>query len=101
MASQPTSSSKHLGNVAMASVAEETPTKEYVIYPLDGHDIDSISSLLVSYPPSTNIIEHISVSGWGMMYWVATLSPTQVQEISLNKQVSLFLNQIFEYNYCD
>jgi hypothetical protein len=87
MASQPTSSSNDSGNVAMDSAAGENLTKEYIIYPLDGHNIDSISSLLASYPPSANIIEHISVSGWGMMYWVATLSPAQAQEVSLNKQV--------------
>ncbi|PVH73505.1 hypothetical protein DL98DRAFT_519919 [Cadophora sp. DSE1049] len=85
--SQPTSASKDSGNIATDSATGEDLVKDHIIYPFDGHNIDSISSLLASYPPSANIIPHISVSGWGMMYWEATISPAQAQEISLNKQV--------------
>lgn len=89
MASQPDDSIKKTENTTHSTVADENEisSKEYVIYPVDGHDIDSISSLLASYPPNTKVIGHNSVSGWGMMYWVATLSPAQAEEVSLNKQV--------------
>jgi hypothetical protein len=85
--SQPPSASKVSGNVATDSATGENLVKDHIIYPFDGHNIDSISSLLASYPPSANIIPHMSGSGIGMMYWEATISLAQAQEISLNEQV--------------
>ena len=105
MASQTTSSSNPAGNVAVdvrlisssppketaiiatSSATEEDLVKDYIVYPVDGHKVDSIACLLASFPPSAKIVPHISVSGWGMMYWEATLSKAQSQEVSLHKQV--------------
>ena len=75
MDSQP-ASSEDSNNVILDSTTEENLACEYAIYPLDGFSIDSISSLLASYP-NAHTVEHVSVSGWGIMYWVATCQSIQ------------------------
>lgn len=91
MASQPALSSKDTDNAASSlSAAEESSSShEYVIFPVDNFKTDSIAALLASYP-NANIVEHVSVSGWGLMYWDATLSPVQYQEVVAHKQVRCY-----------
>ena len=90
MDSQPTFSSKNTDNAASSLPAtEESSSHEYVIFPVDNFKINSISALLASYP-NANVQEHVSVSGWGMMYWDATLSPVQYQEVAAHKQVRCY-----------
>ncbi|MAD83870.1 MAG: hypothetical protein CL912_12985 [Deltaproteobacteria bacterium] len=69
---RPASPSKDSENVATGSATEENFVKDYIIYPADSHNTDSISLLLASYPPAAKVVSHISVRGWGMMYWEAT-----------------------------
>ncbi|PVH71276.1 hypothetical protein DL98DRAFT_597069 [Cadophora sp. DSE1049] len=58
----------------------------YIIYPVDAFKLDSISALLASFP-NANVVEHVSVSGWGMMYWEAQLTSDQLQEVKSHQQV--------------
>lgn len=97
MTSEPASSSKDSGDVTTDAAGGESLTWDYIVYPHDGHTIDAALALLATYPPSAKIIPHVSVSGWGMMYWEATLSPAQAREVSSNKDVLSFLGHVFNY----
>ena len=76
MGSQPTFPKD--ANTASNSATKEHSTRRYVIYP------DSISALLASYPDA-NELHVVSVSGWGTLFWEATLSLVQLQEVNANK----------------
>ena len=58
------------------------------IYPVDWLAVDSISALLATYPDA-NVLEVVSVNGWGTLFWEVTLSPAQLLEVQANKQVRL------------
>lgn len=66
--------------------------------PSDGLSTDSISALLASYPDA-DVAEHVSINGWGMLYWRATLSPVQWQEVISHKQVWYYLNSLCKDKY--
>lgn len=77
MGSQPTPSSKDTDTTV--SLEEETAC-ECVIFPVDPLSTDSISVLLATYP-NAKVVERVSASGWGMLYWEATLLPNEIQEL--------------------
>jgi hypothetical protein len=91
MDSQPAFSSKDTDNTAssLPATEESSSSLEYAIFPVDNFKTDSILALLASYP-NANVQEHVSVSGWGIMYWDATLSPVQYQEVAAHKQVRCY-----------
>ena len=95
MDSQPTSS-KNANNAMSNSATEEHLARRYAIYPEDGLIVDSISALLASYPDA-GIDKHVSVNGWGVLYWQATLSLAQLHEVKANKQVRYHVYK-YEFN---
>jgi hypothetical protein len=72
--------------VSSCTTKEETP-HGFVIVPVDGLDVDDLSALLASFP-NANVVPHVSLNGFGMMYWTADLTPTQWKQVTQNKQVS-------------
>jgi hypothetical protein len=72
--------------VSSCTTHEATP-HGFVIFPVDPFDVDSLSALLASIP-NANVVPHESISGFGMMYWTADLTPSQWKQVTQNKQVS-------------
>ncbi|RDW89658.1 hypothetical protein BP6252_01690 [Coleophoma cylindrospora] len=63
----------------------ELPT--YTIWPKDGLDADSLEALLGTFIEDMNRdVVHRSVSGHGVLYFAAPLTPSQLAEISKHYQ---------------
>ena len=84
-------SSEDADNALSSCETEEAAPKAYAIFPVDNFDIDDISAILATLP-NANVVEHISVSGWGMLYWTADLTPAQWGVVVVQKQVGAHLN---------
>jgi hypothetical protein len=74
--------------VSSCTTEEETP-HGFVIVPADGLDVDDLSALLQSFP-NANVVPHVSLNGFGIMYWTADLTPSQWKQVTQSKQVSNF-----------
>ena len=68
------------------ALAKCRKTIDYVIYARDPLEIDEIQLLLSTYPLA-NVEEHNSVNGWGMLYWIASLTQAEVADLKRSKQV--------------
>jgi hypothetical protein len=80
-------SSADVDNYVSTCTTEEDTPRVYVVYPYIGTDIDTLSELLASFP-NANLEPHESPNpGWGMLYWLATLNPSEWKQVSQNKQV--------------
>lgn len=73
-------------NRVSACAAQEAKAEPFIVWPVDGTDIDVLSALLASYPDA-NVVEHISLNGWGMLYWEADLTTAQMVDVSCLLQV--------------
>jgi hypothetical protein len=71
--------------VSSCTTEEESP-HTFVIWPYDGLNIDSLSSLLASFP-NANVVPHESLNGLGMLFWTADLTPSQWKQVTQDKQV--------------
>lgn len=69
-----------------SSSADSHDSIECFIYPLENHTIDSISELLKSYFTAKSELTKDLVDG-GMLFWEATLTAAQAQEVASNIDV--------------
>jgi hypothetical protein len=64
---------------------ENTNKREYVIWPVNGLDVDSLRAQLLVFDPALD--EHVSVNAEGTLYFRAFLKMADVVEVTTNKQV--------------
>jgi len=63
--------------------------RPYIVYPIDGNIVDAATQQLESFgsQPETRLNPHISLNGWGVMYWEIHLTQDQVAELIENPEV--------------
>jgi hypothetical protein len=79
-------SSADIDKYVSACVDDEDEPHSFVIYPRDGNDVDTLSELLASFQ-NVNLATITSVSGYGVIFWTADLTPSQWKQVTQNKQV--------------
>lgn len=79
-------SSADVDNYASSCASEEEDSHTFIVYPVDGTNVDSLSELLASFP-NANLEPHVSLNGWGILYWKADLTPSQVTQVTQNNEV--------------
>ncbi|KAF7951935.1 hypothetical protein EAE96_007232 [Botrytis aclada] len=63
--------------------------RPYVVYPIDGNIVDATTQQLGSFgpQPETRLDPHVSLNGWGVLYWRIHLTQDQVAELRENPEV--------------
>ncbi|KAF5868309.1 uncharacterized protein Bfra_007506 [Botrytis fragariae] len=63
--------------------------RPYIVYPVDGNIVDAATQQLESFGPQaeTRLNPHISLNGWGVLYWEIHLTQDQVAELRENPEV--------------
>lgn len=80
-------SSAEIDSFVSTCTDEESMKRVYVVYPYDGTDIDTLSELLESFPEA-NLEPHEALNiELGMLYWLASLTPSEWIQVTGNKQV--------------
>jgi hypothetical protein len=66
--------------------------RPHIVYPRDGKIVDAATQQLESFGPQseTQLDPHISLNGWGVMYWRIHLTQAQVTELRENPDVRIY-----------
>lgn len=82
-----TLSSATVNNWVATCATEAAARRTFIIYPEDGLDVDSLSSLLASFEDA-NVATQLSTNLFGVLFWRADLTPAQVIKVTQEKQGS-------------
>merc|ERR1712093_773620 len=80
-----TLSSATVNNWVATCATEAAARRTFIIYPEDGLDVDSLSSLLASFEDA-NVATQLSTNLFGVLFWRADLTPAQVIKVTQEKQ---------------
>ena len=66
--------------------------RPYTVWPTDGKIVDAATPRLESFgsQSETQLDPHISLNGWGVMYWRIHLTQDQVTELRANRDVGIY-----------
>lgn len=67
--------------------------KHYVVWPKDGHIVDTIIQQLESFGPQseTGLHPYLSVDGYGVLFWIVYLTQDEEIELRANPNVRIYL----------